>query len=255
MKRFISTVLIFTLAISLATTASAAENSESAYAQPEYYSWSDVASAQSERLVYNRTWFALLRTSYANYESHYASNTALESDMGYIYGQATCPNFNIGNSTMSSVGCEIAAVYNAIKHRGGIVSCSNIIRIFERDGYLMTAGYLGSDPYAIGDYFDENMAYSLTEYTDFSAMETQVMDNISTLNVYIVSFWNSDSITDGLHTVCFYTQSGGSNIYIYNYYNSSTTVVAKSSFSSFVDSERFIVGYYVPRLGRMIEGI
>ena len=31
--------------------------------------------------------------------------------MGYIYGQATCPNFAIGTEYMADVGCEIAATY------------------------------------------------------------------------------------------------------------------------------------------------
>ena len=212
-------------------------------------------SPQSEQIVVkNKMWFNGLRTTYSGYESHYTTNLALEgSSMGYIYGQGKCPGFYIGNSRMSSVGCEIAAVYNAIKLRGLSISCSSIIRAFEKSGYLMTAGYLGSDPYAIGEYFSENTAYSLTEYTDYSSMNNLVSNNISSFNVYIVSFWNSSSLTDGLHTVCFYTQDGGNTLNVYNFSNNSTGVVSRSSFSSYVDSDRFIVGYYVPRMGRMLS--
>ena len=245
MKKIISAVLVIVLCFScsMVTFAEDFNNEE----EHSIYKNNEI----EERLVYNSTWFQLLRTSYSGYEAHFTTNTALESGMGYIYGQETCPNFYIGNSRMSSVGCEIAATYNAIKLRGFVVPCANIIRSFERNGYLMTAGYLGSDPYAIGDYFDTETAYRATEYTDYTTMKNRVESNISSFNVYIVSFWNSDSIFDGLHTVAFYTENGAINIY--NYYNNNTSAITKSSFASFVESDKFIVGYFIPRMGRIIE--
>ena len=72
---------------------------------------------------------------------------------------------------MADVGCEIAATYNALKLRGRIIPCSSIIRSFEKDGYLLkykTVGDWGSDPYAIGDYLDDN---SINYTHNITAME------------------------------------------------------------------------------------
>ena len=68
------------------------------------------------------------------------------------------------------------------------------------------------------------------------------------MQVYIVSFWNSDSLTDGLHTVAFYTTTADTSVHIYNLSKGSTNVNIKNSFSAFVNSDRFIVGYSIPRL-------
>ena len=218
----------------------------------EIQSWSDLAEYYGDDntrgLPTAPVWFRILRTGYAQYETHYTYNYGLEGNsMSYIMGQANCPQFNIGNSTMANVGCEIAATFNALKLRGWRVPCSSIIRCFEKKGYLMANGYLGSDPYAIGDYFSYNsMGY--TKYTSYSSMKELVNSNRGSFNVFIVSFWNSSSIFDGLHTVAFYTSSADNNIRIYNFYNNSTTLTQKTSFESFVDSDKFIVGYQVARV-------
>ena len=157
---------------------------------------------------------------------------------------------------MSGVGCEIAATYNALKARGRIISCSSIIRSFEKDGYLMsglTSADLGSDPYAIGDYLSDN-SISYTQYTDYDTMKTAVGNSTGSYDVYIVSFWNGDSITNGLHTVAFYTSNSDNKVHVYNLYSDSTDVESQISFASFVNSNRFIVGYNIPRLrARSIE--
>lgn len=208
-------------------------------------------SDSSRILVHDAAWFRMFRGSYSGYESHYTSNSSLEgSSMGYIINQNTCPNFAIGNKRMAGVGCEIAATYNALKARGRIISCSSIIRSFERDGYLMsglTSADLGSDPYAIGEYLSDN-SVNYTQYTDYDIMKTAVGNSVGSSDVYIVSFWNGDSITDGLHTVAFYTSNSDSKVHVYNLYSNSTSVETKSSFASFVSSNRFIVGYNIPRL-------
>lgn len=202
-------------------------------------------------LVYDEFWFRDRRLTYYNYESHYTTNLQLEgSSMGYIINQTTCPNFLIGNRQMANVGCEIAATYNALKMRGRRIPCASIIRHFEKNGYLMgvlDAGGLGSDPYAIGEYFADNYI-NYTRYTDYSTMQTAVNNSRGSQNVYIVSFWNTDQITGGLHTVALYTTTSDSKIHVYNLTPSSTSVAIKDNFSSFVASSRFIVGYNIPRL-------
>lgn len=249
MKRITSKVLSIVLIIAICTSMSLSVSAQAPL--EDVNNPADELTPQGEEfVVYNAAWFYLLRTGYARYEQHYTANYALESGMGYIYNQNTCPQFAIGDAQMADVGCEIAAVYNAIKLRGLTVFCSSIIRSFEKDNYLMARGYLGSDPYAIGDYFANNIAYQPTEYTDYETFDDYITENISDFNVYIVSYWNnSDTIMEGLHTVCFY--SSGGNLYVYNLYSNSTGVATKTSLSSFVDSDAFIVGYFVPRMGRM----
>lgn len=208
--------------------------------------------AETRRLVYNAAWFRTLRTTYNGYQAHYTTNSQMESGMGYIYGQKTCPDFYIGKARMSDVGCEIAAVYNALKKRGLVMPCASIIRTFEKEGYLMTVGYLGSDPYAIKEYFASQIAYQPTQYNDYTSFKNYVDSNKSSLNVYIVSFWNDDSITNGLHTVAFYTQNG--KFYAYNKYGSHTTITTYLTLEEISKGEKyFIVGYFVPRMGRMID--
>jgi len=265
MKKLLSVFLVLGMMLSTSVTAFAAdfeefEGTNSVYATVpgEKDGWAYLGelygttnSAPSRIVVYDAAWFRPFRSSYPGYESHYTSNSSLEgTSMGYIINQNTCPNFAIGNRYMSGVGCEIAATYNALKARGRIISCSSIIRSFERDGYLMSGfayADLGSDPYAIGEYFSDN-SISYTQYTDYDTMKTAVGNSVGSFDVYIVSFWNGDSFTNGLHTVAFYTSNSDSNVHVYNLSNDSTSVEPKNSFASFVNSNRFIVGYNVPRL-------
>lgn len=215
--------------------------------------WTNYSGSLSTRdlLVYDEWWFRDRRVAFYNYEDHYVTNTQLEGNsMGYIINQNTCPNFLIGDRRMANVGCEIAATYNALKMRGRSTSCSSIIRQFEKNKYLMgilAVGNLGSDPYAIGEYFADN-SINYTRYTDYSTMQTAVNNSRGSRNVFIVSFWNTDQFTGGLHTVAFYTSTTDSKVHVYNLYTNSTSVANKDSFSSFVASNRFIVGYNIPQL-------
>ncbi len=198
-------------------------------------------------VVYDAAWFAALRTYYLNYESHYTSNSAIDN-REYIYNQTTCPNFAIGTRYMSGVGCEIAATYNALKARGYIIYTPNIIRSFEKNGYLMGVGYLGSDPYAIGDYMSTN-GIEYTEFTDFTDLNYEIISNSGTEQVYIVSYWNTDDITGGLHTVMFKTTTGGSMLHVYNLNSGqgATTISINALISIVSSRSRFIVGYSVAR--------
>ncbi len=210
---------------------------------------------QARGLVFNANWFFLKRTEFTRYEDNYQKNKKLEVNMGYIYGQNKCPNFYIGDSRMSKVGCEIAATYNALKLRGRTVPCANIIRTFEKNGYLLTAGFHGSDPYAIGEYFENNISVKCTKYTDFDNFKSRIDKNVSsaTMNVYIASVWNGDSVLDGLHTFAFYTRNN--KLYVYNYEDNNTTTTTSTSINRLINSKWFIVGYYVPDMGRRIRRV
>lgn len=225
--------------------------------------WEKLAKYYEENpervVVYDSAWFYSFRTPYSFYETNYTYNQNLEgSSMGYIYGQNRCPNFKIGGKYMSDVGCEIAATYNALKHLGRRIPCASIIRTFEKEAYLMSLGTianLGSDPFAIGDYLDDN-SINYTQYTDYNTMQSLVNSGRWSNNVYIVSYWNDDStIFDGLHTIALYTTTSDSMIHIYNHNENNTSVTTVNTFAEIFedndnnnnDTAKFIVGYRIPR--------
>lgn len=197
MEKTLCFVLSIVMLLSLTVTAFAAEP-ESDTPNPAAFTENDgdyigETHAGSERaIIYDPPAFKALRASYSGYEAHYTYNSKLEgSSMGYIYAQRECPQFAIGGQYMADVGYEIAATYNALKLRGRIIPCSSIIRSFEKDGYLLkykTVGDWGSDPYAIGDYLDDN-SINYTKYTTYELMKVLVDRSAgSSYDVYIVFF-------------------------------------------------------------------
>lgn len=196
--------------------------------------------------INEQTTFYLLRTYFWDeYNINYNYNLGLEEDgIGYIENQRTCPNFKIGYHNMSDVGCEIAAVYNSLKLIGEETLCSNIIREFESESYLMSflgsAGNMGSDPFAIAEYFDDH-SISYDQYDDFDTMKDDIDDTKNENQVYIVSYWNSSQIEDGVHTIALYTTSSSNDIYLLNKASGTTA----DSLSDVTNDSNFIVGYAV----------
>lgn len=219
---------------------------------------STLENTQSPRvLIYSPQWFYLARTGYSNYETHYQHNTSVDTGASYIYGQNSCSQYLIGNYTMDAKGCGVIATYNALKRNGRIISLPDIIRSFEKDEYLVVDSYFGTDPYAIGDYFD-SIYVDYTEYaepTSFDAFAEYVDDNINTRQTYIVSFWNSTNALDGAHTIAFYTENG--TIKAFNRHNNDTAVTEYDSVYSLIGSpyaqEKFIVGYSLGARSRMSD--
>lgn len=191
-------------------------------------------------------WFRLLRFRYRRTEKHDAYNRALETPaMGYILGQAECPPFRVGTQRMARVGCEIAAVYNALRLCGKSVPCAALIREFEESGYLMgalTVGDLGSDPYAIGEYFT-GAGVSYARYADYSAMSAAVDSSRGHGGVFILSFWNRRCIRGGLHTVAFYTGKGDRLLHVFNFHGTDSGVRTADRFAALTEAKRFITGY------------
>lgn len=153
---------------------------------------------------------------------------------------------------MADVGCEIAATYNALKLRGRIIPRSSIIRSFEKDGYLMknkSVGDWGSDPYAIGDYLDDN-SINYTQYNSYGTMELALNRSVgSAYDVYIISFWNNiNDMNEGLHTVALYTSTSDSALHVYNNSPNSKSVQSVANYGAFIGDGAFIVGYSIPRL-------
>lgn len=67
-----------------------------------------------ERSSSDRSYLAKYRETYSAYQSNYNFNLNMGNPSGYIISQESCPNYHVGNSRFSRVGCEIAATYNAL---------------------------------------------------------------------------------------------------------------------------------------------
>lgn len=191
-------------------------------------------------------WFRLLRFHCRGAKKRSAYNRALETpSMGHILGQRICPDFHVGGSHMSRVGCEIAAVYNALRLSGRGMPCAEIIRVFEESGYLMgavTVGDFGSDPYAIGEFFS-GAGISYTCYNGFDAMCAAVDGSRGNGGVFIVSFWNRRRIWGGLHTVAFFTTRSDHDLHVLNFHGNDAGILTVERFSDLTDAKRFITGY------------
>ena len=190
-------------------------------------------------------WFRLLRFPCRGTKKRGAYNRALEATpLQYILGQQTCPDYRVGTQRMAHVGCEIAAVYNALRLCGRGMPCGEVIRAFEENGYLMgvfTVGDLGSDPYAIGEFL-HGTGIPYTRYPDFEAMGAAVDDSRGRGGVFILSFWNSRRIRGGLHTVAFYTCREDRLLHVLNLHGNDTDILPVNGFSTLTDRERFITG-------------
>lgn len=188
-------------------------------------------------------WFRILRLRCRGAKRRSAYNRALEApSMGYILGQQNCPDFRVGAARMSRVGCELAAVYNALCLCGRGRPCAELIRIFEENGYLMVGGRFGTDPYAIGEFFTD-AGIPFIRYSDFAAMREAADGSRGRGGVFILSFWNRRRIWGGLHTVTFFSAQSDRRLHVLNFRGNDEGVRTVERFSALTDAKRFIMGY------------
>lgn len=194
-------------------------------------------------LLRHPIWFRLLRFRCRGAEKREAYNRALEPPaMGFIFGQRICPQFQVGRARMAGVGCEIAAVYNALLLCGRGRPCAELIRIFEKKRFLVAAGVFGSDPYAIGSFL-ESTDIPFDRYADYDAMQETADSSRGREGVFIVSFWNRRRIWGGLHTIAFFTKRSDRDLHVLNFYGRDEGVRSVRCFSDLTDAKRFITGY------------
>lgn len=168
---------------------------------------------------------------------NYITDQEEVSRSGYNSG-----NYRFGFTTFEEVGCEVAAVYNAMIAMNAEELLSETIYKFEKWAIEISVGWgkLGSNPRQINKYLDRR-GFSYSKYTDYDAFENAV--NVAPSDAHIImSRWN-DPITDGLHT--FYIQKITNNVYYSYNWNYEDDYVDKTSISAFNDGSGFIVGYIV----------
>jgi len=177
-------------------------------------------------------WFRLLRTRFRR------KKPASRTHHGPVWGQQSCGDLPLGRCTMAKNGCEIIAVYNALRFLGRPVLLEDLIARYERRGWIMAWGHLGSDPYAAGDYLaEQNLPHRVfCDYDSFA----QGLENGK---VFVLSYWLKDSLLSGAHGVTLYRSEGG--LWVSNLYNSQQSPRKIDSLWDITTPKRFIVGYEV----------
>ena len=197
-------------------------------------------------LAFTRWLFSVHRRFFKDADRNYEENRSLEApDMGFIYGQAVCPQFTLGKKKMAGVGCEIAATYNALRLLGRDASFAEILRDYEKAGYVMRGfvqGDMGTDPFSIGDFLKAH-GTDCVSYTNYDALASVMAEYKNSREVYILSFWNRGTVFGGLHTVAAYTAPEDGRLHVFNRYNNSTQEAVFDSLRDYVTKNCFVVGY------------
>ena len=133
-------------------------------------------------------------------------------------------------------GCEVIAVYNIMFIKNQRQEVYDIARYFEENGHLVLGGKWGTNPFTMGEYFDnQNIEYSRFEsYDDF-------VNEIKDGNLFIVSVWNTDKCEDGVHTYAVEYSAG--KYYAYNSGEESEQAFEADSIAALFSEELFIIGY------------
>lgn len=177
-------------------------------------------------------WFRLLRTRFRR------NNLAVFPHHGPIWGQQACGDLPLGRCTMAKNGCEIIAVYNALRFLGREVPLTTLIRRYQQEGWIIAWGHLGSDPYAAGDYLTAE-GISHRSFTDFDSFARGLTEG----TVFVLSYWLKDSLFSGAHGITLYRSEEG--LWACNLYNSQQSPRKIHDLSEILTPERFIVGYEI----------
>ena len=177
-------------------------------------------------------WFRLLRTRFRR------NNLAVFPHHGPIWGQQACGDLPLGRCTMAKNGCEIIAVYNALRFLGREVPLTTLIRRYQQEGWIMAWGHLGSDPYAAGDYLIAD-GIPHRSFTDFDSFARGLEEG----KVFILSFWVNDRLFSGVHGVTLYRSEN--DLWVSNLYNNQQSPRKIESLRDITTPRGFIVGYEV----------
>lgn len=120
-----------------------------------------------------------------------------KSKSGYINSQKTgaISKLKFGPLTMSENGCEVIATYNTLITLGAKEDICDVAAYYESDGQML-GGVWGTNPYAAERFFKKK-GYKVTRIEG----DDIINGNIPDADAYLYSYWNTDKITDALHTV------------------------------------------------------
>lgn len=187
-------------------------------------------------------WDAMRRMRWSTAYSNYDYNRKFDINNGYIYGQSRgrVAWLRFGFFKMWYNGCEVIAIYNALRLKGKGMPLSRIAFEMEVNGASTLYGVFGSNPYFIGKFLRANgIRYKI------SLSVANLNKNFRRGGIYIISFWNTKTVFGGIHTVAVNFLYGRFNVY--NLYGNCTEPVKiySCNFKSIYIGGRFIVGYYL----------
>ena len=177
-------------------------------------------------------WFRLLRTRFRR------KNRAVFVHPGPIWGQSACGDLPLGRCLMAKNGCEIIAVYNALRFTGREMPLEVLIDRYQQEGWIMAWGHLGSDPYAAGDYLTAE-GISHQTFTDFDSFARGLTEG----RVFVLSYWLKDSLFSGAHGITLVRSETG--LWACNLYNNQQSPRKIHDLSEVLTPGRFIVGYEI----------
>ena len=150
-------------------------------------------------------------------------------------------NYRFGFTKFAYVGCEVAAVYNAMISLGRPERLSQTIYCFEAWSIEFASGWgkLGSNPLEISRYLKKKKV-SYKKYTSFSALK-KAAEKKNKCRI-IMSTWNKP-ITDGLHT--FYVYKNSKNSYRSYNWEYHWTYKWNNRLDAVNNGSGFIAGYVV----------
>ena len=159
--------------------------------------------------------FPLKRLNAASAERNYSFNNVRDIRSRAVNDQSDgretgVAALRLGDTVMKESGCEVIAAFNALLLLGRDEPLSAVARRFEQMGCLMRFpcvkyGTLGVNPYDIGSVM---ASYGV----DCSPASLKQMCEPG---LYIISYWNSPKLKDGLHTIAVHNRNG--ICYLYNY--------------------------------------
>jgi hypothetical protein len=182
------------------------------------------------------------RMNAASAERNYSFNNGRDIRSRTVNDQSDGKNtgvalLRLGDTVMKESGCEVIAAYNALLLLGKPVSFADTARLFEEKGCLMRFpfvkyGTLGVNPYDIGGVMEScGIACSHAE-----------PGQMCSDGLYIISYWNSPKLKDGLHTITVRTTDGICCTYNYTMRGHSGSVMPASDFLE-TFSAGYITGY------------
>ena len=133
-------------------------------------------------------------------------------------------------------GCELIAVYNAMKYLGRFIPLYEIISDFERRGIWLD-GAFGTRPRAVGRYLTDN-GLNIVKFRTAKSMDKCVAAGRCFIIIY--------AHAHGIHTVMA-TGTEDGKIAVYNRHNNSRKAEVVPSVSALIkkDGLKMIVGYWI----------
>ena len=185
------------------------------------------------------SYYSTLVNIYNNAEYNYKKNNkAIKGFSDYIKDQSSnlCNKLRYGDYSLSYNGCELIAIYNALRYIKKEQPLPKIILEAELN-YLQLAfssGFWGTDPLKIKHYLNaHNIKYSMMTTYNKSDFVTKVESS----RITIVSTWNGVPYLSSLHTYCIRYDLKNKKYYSFN--------VKNFSISNINTKYKFIVAYFI----------